>query len=221
MDAPDVAAHLERAFQGEQDLNLAVRLAGRASTEPPLVMRVRVVTGSAGQWAIVEFHREAGPRPSVRLDPLTGLADRAAIAQHIESWRLDAAPRGTPFAVLFLDLDRFKRVNDEHGHAVGDAVLQAVAARWLKCVREDDLVARYGGDEFVILLKGVSATDEVDPVVRRLTTATLEPVTFGGQRHQVAVTIGVAFATSGEPAVEALVAAADRDMYSRKRASRP
>ena len=217
---PDAMERLERVFRGEPEQNFATSQAGAGPMGGAIAVRMRLLVG-AEPVALVEFHREPAASPPVRVDPLTQLPDREAIAQRIERWRREATPHEARFAVLFLDLDGFKRVNDEYGHTVGDLVLQTLAARWAGCVREGDLVARYGGDEFVALVKDASTADEVDPVVRRMWLATEEPIIVDGQSLNVSATIGVAVATSNEATVDALVAAADRDMYSRKRAARP
>jgi diguanylate cyclase (GGDEF)-like protein len=216
-DGPEAVRRLERLFQGEPEQIFAGRQAGAGTA---VEVRMRLLVG-AESVALVEFHRQPAASPPLRLDPLTHLPDRDAISPRIERWRMDAAPREARFAVLFLDLDGFKSVNDEYGHSVGDLVLQTLAARWAGCVREGDLVARYGGDEFVALVKGASTAEEVDPVVRRLRLATEEPIRIDDRPLHVTATIGVAVVTSNEAPVEALVAAADRDMYARKRASRP
>jgi diguanylate cyclase (GGDEF)-like protein len=218
-EGPDALQRLERVFQGEPEQNFATKLAWAAPIGAVIAVRMRLLVG-AEPLALVEYHREAAASAPVRLDPLTQLPDREAIAPRIEQWRHDAAPQEARFAVLFLDLDGFKRVNDDYGHAVGDQVLQTLATRWVGCVREGDLVARYGGDEFVALVQNASTPEEIDPIVRRLRMATEEPVIVDSRTHQASVTIGVAVATTNASAVDALLAAADRDMYSRKRAER-
>jgi diguanylate cyclase (GGDEF)-like protein len=178
-------------------------------------VRMSRLDGPEGPLLLITFSESRSDQP-MPLDPLTLLPDRRAIAERAEAWRRTAGSAAR-FAVLFLDLDNFKGINDRHGHAVGDAVLAALAARWLDCVREDDLVSRYGGDEFVLLLRDAVSVAEVEPVIGRLEKATAEPVVVGGLMLSVAATIGWATPASADWTVEALVVAADRDMYARKR----
>jgi diguanylate cyclase (GGDEF)-like protein len=170
--------------------------------------------GAAGPLALVSFNA-AGAAEAFACDALTGLADRRAIAHRIAEWRR-AAP-GQPFAMLFLDLDGFKRVNDDYGHAAGDRALSELARRWAARLRAPDLAVRYGGDEFVVLLKDVDSMDRAHPVIERLQEATREPVELGDANIVVRATIGVALATASNETAEELIAAADRDMYARKR----
>ncbi len=203
---------------GELVIEICVNAAGRGPE--PMLVRLRRLNGIDGPVALVEFIRETASAAAHRIDPVTRLPDRRAIAQCVEAWRRDAAPRAARYAVMFLDLDDFKLINDRYGHAAGDDVLETLAARWLACVREHDLVARYGGDEFVVLIQDAATAEEVEPILRRLREATEEPVDAGGVPARLSVTIGVATCDSNERAIEELIAAADRDMYARKRASR-
>jgi len=150
-------------------------------------------------------------------DPLTGLANRTLLLERLRSVLARDARTGQSTAVLFLDLDGFKAVNDEHGHGIGDEVLVAVAKRLSAAVRPSDTVARLGGDEFVVLLEG--ATDEViETVVERLRTAVVAPLPTLDLK--VGVSIGVAVSTRGDGEPRALLMAADTAMYTEKRADR-
>jgi diguanylate cyclase (GGDEF)-like protein len=143
-------------------------------------------------------------------DALTGLANRAAFTAGLEA---ALARRGGRVALLFLDLDDFKTVNDGLGHAAGDELLRAVAARLRWAVRPDDLCARLGGDEFAVLLR--DADDTAPGVARRLVELVSSPVALKGQLSTVGVSIGLAFATAGTSAEE-LVQHADIAMYAAK-----
>jgi diguanylate cyclase (GGDEF)-like protein len=119
--------------------------------------------------------------------------------------------------VLFLDLDDFKQVNDAHGHAAGDLALSELAERWRNAVRDGDLVTRYGGDEFVILLKNVADRDAVETIIERLRAATMAPITLAGRAIIFSATVGIALSDAGQGPIERLIVAADEDMYARKR----
>jgi diguanylate cyclase (GGDEF)-like protein len=127
-------------------------------------------------------------------------------------------------ALLFLDLDDFKSVNDRYGHKAGDAVLMAVAARAQAAVRQNDTVARWGGDEFIVLLENISA-DMLETIAQRLRSSIQEPVDYPGGALQVGVSIGLALYPDAGKDLDQLLHAADHHMYSdktdRKSASRP
>ncbi len=146
-------------------------------------------------------------------DPLTGLPNRALLVA-----RLDAALRRTPdarVAVLFCDLDGFKRVNDTAGHAAGDAVLRVTARRLRGVLGPDDTVARVGGDEFVAVLGPGGGREDARATAGRIVTAVGEPVPVDGVVHVVTVSVGVAFAAAGDDPERAL-RDADRAMYHAK-----
>jgi diguanylate cyclase (GGDEF)-like protein/PAS domain S-box-containing protein len=149
-------------------------------------------------------------------DPLTGLANRAELMQMLRS-ALGGATPSAGVALLFLDLDGFKQVNDTHGHTAGDELLVAVARRIERSLRPPDHAARMGGDEFCVLLTEVRDSREVDVVVERLERAVAEPVAVGGERIEVGVSVGVALTTDTERDPTDLLAEADTAMYRAKR----
>lgn len=118
-------------------------------------------------------------------------------------------------ALLFLDLDDFKAVNDQHGHKAGDAVLVTVAARAQAVVRQNDTVARWGGDEFIVLLENISA-DRLEIIARRLRISIQEPIDYQGCLLQVGVSIGVALYPDAGQDLDQLLHAADGHMYNDK-----
>ncbi|GAB3677769.1 diguanylate cyclase domain-containing protein [Angustibacter aerolatus] len=147
-------------------------------------------------------------------DELTGLGNRRALRDGAR--RLTEAG-DTVVGVVVLDLDRFKCVNDTAGHLAGDQVLQAVAARMAACVRDGDVLARTGGDEFVVAVAGDDVPDLLPRLAERLAAAIGQPIDTANGRHQVGASIGLALARTPVD-LDALVRLADDDMYRRKRA---
>jgi diguanylate cyclase (GGDEF)-like protein len=145
-------------------------------------------------------------------DALTGLANRAALDARLE------AGSGTE-TLLFLDLDGFKEVNDELGHAAGDEVLVAVAGRLQSCVSGDDLVGRFGGDEFAILLSGVTDEEQACSVAARVLEVLGEPIGVQGRRVAIGASIGIAL-PSAAGAPDELLRLADRALYAAKDAGK-
>lgn len=150
-------------------------------------------------------------------DQLTSLPNRGLFHDRLRT-ALAAARRGQrQLAVLYLDLDRFKQVNDHHGHDVGDLLLREVAERIRQCVRESDTVGRIGGDEFVVLLDDTSQADHAAVVAAKIGAALRQPFELAGTRLQVSASIGIAhYPTHGEDARQ-LLRRADDAMYDAKR----
>lgn len=152
-------------------------------------------------------------------DPLTGLVNRGVFERGLvrAGARLDR--HGGRVAVLLVDLDHFKNVNDTYGHAAGDLLLEATGERLRRIVRDDDLAARLGGDEFAVIASGHSAS-EFDGLAQRLCEELSQPVAGAGFEVRPSVSIGVAVATTGAHVGEELVARADRALYAAKSAGR-
>ncbi|MGE0029111.1 MAG: GGDEF domain-containing protein [Thermoleophilia bacterium] len=151
-----------------------------------------------------------------RTDALTGAANRGHAAEALAAM-LAAGPAG----VLLLDVDHFKRINDTHGHATGDAVLVEVVRRASAAVRRDDLVARWGGEEFLVLVADAPGPDALAGLGERVRAGiAASPVTVGGARVRVTVSIGAAASATGATTADALVAAADGALYAAKDAGR-
>jgi diguanylate cyclase (GGDEF)-like protein len=152
-------------------------------------------------------------------DPLTGLANRGLLMEQLAQALARARRRPGSVAVLFLDLDRFKVVNDSLGHAVGDDLLVEVARRLERTMRSADTVARFGGDEFVVLAEDVAGLDEALSLARRLREAIAVPVRVGaGQRVVVTASVGIALSPPGAVAAtpSSLLWDADVAMYRAK-----
>jgi diguanylate cyclase (GGDEF)-like protein len=119
-------------------------------------------------------------------------------------------------AVLFCDLDRFKEVNDEHGHAGGDDVLVEIANRLVTIIRGDDMVARVGGDEFVVLCDGSVDPDALAALAERIIDAVNQPIAVAGGQAQVGISIGVAIANQPGISGDRILTSADQAMYRAK-----
>lgn len=154
-------------------------------------------------------------------DPLTGVANRSSLLDRLEVALLRARTHHGLVAVLFCDLDRFKEVNDLFGHAAGDEVLREVTRRISNVVQPTDTVARFGGDEFVVLIEDLRDEDEVLAVADRLAKAVADPaVVVEGSPVRLTVSIGVAISAGGMDHPEALVRDADVAMYGAKSGGR-
>jgi diguanylate cyclase (GGDEF)-like protein/PAS domain S-box-containing protein len=151
-------------------------------------------------------------------DPLTGLANRSMLAQHLDTEIERARETGTAVALLYLDLDEFKAVNDRFGHAAGDRLLLGLADRLSTVVRAGDLLARHGGDEFLVVMSGIrNAPHEA---ARRVANGIREslrvPLVVDGHDVSVGVSIGMAVFPAEADGADGLLAAADRAMYAEK-----
>ncbi len=154
-------------------------------------------------------------------DPLTGLPNRALFLDRLERARARAKRGGRNlFAVLFLDLDRFKVVNDSLGHPIGDQLLVAVAGRIESCIRPGDTVARLGGDEFAVLLEEIGEFDESTEVASRIHSAFTQPFVVADHELFVTVSIGIALGSSETQDLAGLLRDADTAMYRAKVAGR-
>jgi diguanylate cyclase (GGDEF)-like protein/PAS domain S-box-containing protein len=152
-------------------------------------------------------------------DSLTLLANRSLFRDRLQHSLTLAQRAQAQVAVMFVDLDNFKNVNDSLGHDVGDRLLQAVAQRLVKSTRFSDTVARLGGDEFAILLEGVATNAEIERLATALIGELDQPFTLGGTEVRVSASIGVAFSTL-ETSAEALLSKADIAMYHAKAAGK-
>ena len=153
-------------------------------------------------------------------DPLTGLANRALFARQLRRDLADARPDQTRLALLFMDLDKFKPVNDQHGHAVGDLLLQAVAQRLRACVRDSDILARIGGDEFVALLRDVADEPVALAVAEKIRASLDQPFALEGHCLNISCSVGVALYPQHGVDYLTLSKNADHAMYQAKERQR-
>ena len=150
-----------------------------------------------------------------RHDALTNLPNRTVLSERMEEV-LDHTDRERPFAVLCLDLDQFKQVNDTLGHAMGDALLRSVAGRLLACVRDTDTLVRLGGDEFAIVQCGLAGRDDAAALAQRIVKSIARPFALDGQQVTIGVSIGIAMAPSDGTTGDKLFKAADVALYRAK-----
>ncbi|MGE5648620.1 MAG: diguanylate cyclase [Bacillota bacterium] len=204
---------LNRVLNDIRQLTVAARKIGDGEPLPALNIRRR---DEIGQLAMSFSEMEH----NLRIDKLTAVFNRASLIAQIGFLRRQLAQKGgerPSFALLFIDLDNFKTINDQCGHSAGDQVLVAVAARLKEAVRVSDVVARYGGDEFVVLLKGVTDADAVIATENKIREIVEEPVQLEHGTAQVGVSIGWAlFPQDGED-VDALMKIADQRMFDAKK----
>ena len=154
-------------------------------------------------------------------DALTGLYNRRLFLELAHSHLLGAKRRGRFAAVFFIDLDRFKAINDTLGHRVGDQLLQAVSARLTTELRESDIISRFGGDEFVLMLTGVKQREDIELKAKELVAALAAPyVELQGSGLTTSPSIGIALSPQDGMEIETLVKHADMAMYTAKKAGR-
>jgi len=204
---------LNRVLRDIRVLTDAAKKIGDGEPLPSLDIRRR---DEIGQLAL----RFSEMEHNLRIDKLTAVFNRASLIAQIGFLRRQLEQKSgerPSFALLFIDLDHFKKINDHYGHGAGDRVLVTVASRLKESVRVTDVVARYGGDEFVVLLKGVAQADDVIVTEEKIRRIVEEPVQLDHGIARVGVSIGWAlFPEDGED-VDALLKIADKRMFDTKR----
>ncbi|KVA04732.1 deoxyuridine 5'-triphosphate nucleotidohydrolase [Burkholderia latens] len=149
-------------------------------------------------------------------DPLTGLPNRLLFMEHLDAAIRHAAAVREGLAVMFVDLDRFKQINDQHGHAAGDRTLVAVAKRLNQVLRSGDMAARLGGDEFIVLISDVRSPAVIDDIASRIQSVMAEQLEFGERQLAVGASIGVSEYPADGASAEELLVKADAAMYAAK-----
>jgi diguanylate cyclase (GGDEF)-like protein len=219
---PDaLAAQLQETIAGANgaaELEVALRDGGALA----------ISTGSLGDGATVICFRDATGELHARRelehramhDPLTGLPNRDLLMDRLSVALARLGRQGTGLGVLFIDLDGFKQINDVHGHSVGDELLVSIASRLRREVRDGDTVARYGGDEFVVLCEDLVHLDAAQPLAHRLASAIGQPVSSGDRLLAVEASVGVVVEQNPSTSAESLVERADAEMYRVKQRAR-
>lgn len=209
--APQQSQAVEEKVQGASGKLAAVTRALKAAVSQRQDLEVQLA-------AVTE--QELVARRAALHDPLTGLANRSLFNDRLEHGLAQAKRHGLALAVLFLDLDGFKAINDLHGHDAGDALLQTVADRLKENTRDDDTVSRMGGDEFLILVMGISDKPSVTHLAKKIAHHIQAPCQLVVGQVSIKLSIGIArFPEDGDEA-EALVKQADMAMYKAKREDR-
>ena len=197
-------ANIQAVRNGAQDFLL------KSNTDVELMRR-------ALQHAIERKHQESRLTYLAHHDPLTQLANRTAFIQKLEECLSEARRAGTRCAVMFLDLDGFKQVNDAHGHEAGDTVLCEISRRIQASVREEDMVARLGGDEFAVLLSQLDDAQVCARIAQRILDIASMPVLLRDEvETSVRASVGIALCPESGQNAENLLRAADAAMYSAK-----
>ncbi|HJQ24902.1 MAG TPA: EAL domain-containing protein [Blastocatellia bacterium] len=215
------ARHLRESHQSTLKAEKFVRLDGQARDVE--VVMASVTYGGKPATQILTRDITERRRAEEQLlhdafhDTLTGLPNRALFLDHLKLAAHHSRRRqGYLFAVLFIDLDRFKVINDSLGHMVGDQFLVAIARRLESCLREGDTIARLGGDEFTILLDGIKDYSDAQRVAERVQEVLDQPFTLAGRELFVTASVGIKFAGVGDEQPEDLLRDADTAMYCAK-----
>lgn len=222
--AAAAAAEADRATKAAVETAAAVEAAARTVADAAAtaaaavadVVEAKAALVAAAAAAAAEARRiETRLRHDALHDQLTGLPNRRLLLDRLIQALARSARSGGSVAVIFVDLDGFKAVNDTLGHAAGDALLVGVAGRLLSCLRETDTCARVGGDEFAIVCEGIDLPVDGPKLVERLTEALHAGVPLGDGNHRVAASFGTAVSSPGSLPLD-LLAAADEAMYEMK-----
>jgi diguanylate cyclase (GGDEF)-like protein len=193
--APDVPIVVLSARTAEL---LAVRAVQEGAQDYLVKGRVDPgLLGRAIRYAIARKATEIESRLEAMRDPMTGLPNRALLRDRLDQVLARSRRQFSPFAVLFMDLNGFKQINDTYGHGAGDQVLVQVASRIRAAIREMDTPARYGGDEFVVLCEQVNSEEEAAEIAGRIAKSIEKPLLIDGAELRIGASIGIAIGSPG------------------------
>jgi diguanylate cyclase (GGDEF)-like protein/PAS domain S-box-containing protein len=221
--APDHVARVLAVMSAGQETayELAILAKDNTTISVEFIVRTMLRNGERVRMTIVRDMRDRHAAQArihhlAHHDVLTGLPNRGTFLERLDQLMSAARESGDRLALLFIDLDHFKRVNDSLGHLVGDMLLKSVASRITECLRASDLVARFGGDEFMVLLPAANQRGDVDEVAHKLLRAIEMPVEIEGQSISVTPSIGVALFPDHGDNASTLIKHADTAMYVAK-----
>ncbi len=215
-DGPSAVHGLEAALRHRNgfDIHVLVNASIERDAEGAVRSLTALMTDITGRK-----HAESRLQQLATHDTLTGLPNRALLNERLQDM-LEACPRSASVAVMFLDLDRFKEVNDSFGHELGDSLLCEVAARLRKVIRPSDVIARLGGDEFVIAAHCASGNAAAASIAEKLLGILTAPIPVGGQDVIIGASIGISMFPTDAQTKESLFQSADTAMYRAKASGR-
>jgi diguanylate cyclase (GGDEF)-like protein/PAS domain S-box-containing protein len=228
-DRESIHSALQQLLTGETPKRLQYRVRMAKRGERHLESEASLIRDSSGNVTqIVMISRDITERKEMEAyilhqsfhDALTGLPNRLLLVDRMKQATAHLGRKNAPVAVLFIDLDRFKDINDTLGHAAGDRLLQEVAERLGKCVRDGDTVARLSGDEFVVLLAGLNDVQDAALVADKIVTTVAAPCRIGGTELRVSPSIGIALFPDDGHDIDELLRNADTAMYHAKQEGR-
>jgi len=188
-----------------------LRISAVKDSEGKVIQYVGVISDiTAKKQTEQELHRNA------HYDVLTGLPNRLSLDQLLQQEINHSDRDGSELALLYIDLDRFKPINDSYGHLTGDVVLKTVAQRLGAVIRKADNIARYGGDEFIALLSGITHRHTIEEIIARMQSELRKPIEVDGRQHVIGASIGIAIYPTDTEDATRLIIKADEAMYQAK-----
>lgn len=224
-DAHNSPERIKKLFRGESIRNTEICATSKSGQEIPLHFSGAPMYDDLGNLNaliclfddVTELKQaEAKLKQLAHHDPLTGLANRNLFFDRLQHALHDAKRHGRIFALLYLDLDKFKPINDTLGHEFGDLALQEISKRLQETLRGDDTVARIGGDEFIIILNGLPDVNAAVPLAEKVIRTILTPIQIGSLSHQLGVSVGISVFPGDGKDTDTLISTADKAMYVAK-----
>ncbi len=214
----DPPAKVEKALETNEEVEIKVHSAAEQlavvnnALEDELIERARL----EHQLISIKAQEESA-RHAAFHDSLTGLPNRVLFNDRLEHGLAQAIRHDWRLAVMFLDLDEFKSINDQYGHDAGDIVLKTISQRLQETTRSDDTISRHGGDEFLYLLMEISTVQDAMVVAKKIITAIEMPCNIGTQELVIKASIGISIFPDHGKSAEELIKSADKAMYQAKR----